>query len=130
MRVPPPRLARAMARQIRASLTELPDAPSAVRNEMLSIASTLRYLSAELEFGADHAKTCSAASNRLQALLRSVGLDLPTDVAEILKAIEAPAVASDLAEVILGWLVEFLHACNQSELGMYRSGLLPPRNAA
>ena len=130
MRVPPPRLARAMARQIRASLTELPDAPSAVRNEMLSIASTLRYLSAELEFGADHAKTCSAASNRLQAQLRSVGLDLPTDVPEILKAIDSPAVASDLTEVIFGWLVEFLHACNQGELGMYRSGLLAPRNAA
>lgn len=129
MRVPPPKLARAMARQVRATLAELPDAPSAVRNEMLSIASNLRYLSAELEFGADYKQTCAAAADRLQAQLRSVGLDLPADVPEALKAIASPAVPADRAEVIFGWLVEFLHACNQAELGMYRRGLLAPGTA-
>ena len=130
MRVPPPKLARAMGRQVRAALAELPDAPSGVRNEMLSIASSLRYLSAELEFGAEHAKTCAVAADSLKAQLRSVGLELPTDVPQILKVIESPAVAGDRAEVIFGWLVEFLHACNQAELGMYRQGLLAPRTAA
>lgn len=130
MRVSPPRLTRAMARQVRASLAELPDAPSAVRNEMLSIASTLRYLSAELEFGDDCARTCTTAANRLQAQLRSIGLDLPADVAQVLKAIASPTVGGEQAEVIFGWLVEFLHACNQAELRMYRSGLPAPRTAA
>ena len=120
-------LTRAMARQVRATLAELPDAPSAVRNEMLSLASILRYLSAELEFGAEHAHACAAAAERLQARLRGVGLDLPADVPEILKAIESPAITSDTADAIFGWLVEFLQVCNQSELGMYRRGLQAPR---
>ena len=64
------------------------------------------------------------------ALMRSVGLDLPTDVPAILKAIASPAAATDQAEVIFGWLVEFLHACNQAELGMYRQGLQTPWNKA
>lgn len=123
MRVSPPRLARAVARQVRACLSELPDAPSTVRNEMLSIASTLRYLSAELEHAADYAKACDAAADRLQTQLRSEGLNLPTDVSGILKAIASPTVASDRGVVIFGWLVEFLHTCNQAELGMYRQGL-------
>jgi hypothetical protein len=121
---------RAMARQVRASLAELGDAPSAVRSEMLSIASTLRYLSAELEFEADHANACASAADRLQAQLRGVGLHLPADVPQVLKAIKSPDIATDHAEVIFGWLVEFLHACNQSELGMYRHGLQAHRNLA
>lgn len=122
MRVPPASLTRAMARQIRACLSELPDAPSTVRNEMLSMASALRYLSAEIEHGADYAMVCAVAAGRLQAQLRGEGLDLPTDVALILKAIASPAVTTDRATVVFGWLVEFLHTCNQAELGMYRNG--------
>ncbi len=123
MRVSPPSLTRAMARQIRVCLSELPDAPSTVRNEMLSMGSALRFLSAELEYGLGYDLACGAAADRLQAQLRGEGLDLPTDVPLVLKAIASPAVASDRATVVFGWLVEFLHTCNQAELGMYRQGL-------
>ena len=112
-----------MARQVRACLADLPDAPSAVRNEMLSIASTLRYLSAELQYGAGYAQACDAAADRLQAQLRGAGLDLPTDVPKILKAIASPAMSDERASAVVAWLVEYLHACNQAELGMYRQGL-------
>lgn len=114
-----------MARQVRACLSDLPDAPSAVRSEMLSIASTLRYLSAELEYADDCARACAAAADRLHAKLRSEGLDLPTNVAQILGAIASPAVAGDRADVVFGALIEYLHTCNQAELGMYRTGLQP-----
>lgn len=123
MRVPPPKLLRAVVRQVRACLSELPDASTAVRSEMLSIASTLRYLSAELEYGADYARACAAAADRLQAQLRGEGLNLPTDVSSILQAIASPTVGGDRTVVIFGWLVEFLHTCNQAELGMYRQDL-------
>ena len=122
MRVSPPCLTRAMARQVRVCLSEVPDAPSTVRNEMLSMASALRFLSAELEHGADYAMACGAAADRLRAQLRGEGLDLPTDVPLILKAIASPAVSTDKATRVFGWLVEFLHTCNQAELGMYRQG--------
>ena len=123
MRVPPPRLARAMARQVRACLSELPDAPSGVRNEMLSIASCLRFLSAELEHGPDCSAACDAAANRLQTQLRSEGLDLPVDVPAILKEISSPAFEGGKGDLVFGWLVEYLQSCNQAELGMYRQGV-------
>lgn len=123
MRVPPPILANAMASQVRACLSELPQAPSAVRSEMLSIASTLRYLSAELAYGADCAKARDEAAELLQARLRAEGLALPAEVAAILEAMASPAVAPETSALIFGWLVEFLRACNQAELGMYRRGL-------
>ncbi|MGE4240146.1 hypothetical protein [Ramlibacter sp.] len=129
MRVPPPQLARAMARQVRATLAELPEAPSAVRNEMLSIASTLRHLSAELEFGAEHARVCTEAAGVLQAELKGFGLDLPTDVPAILRAIESPDIASDKADAVFSALVDYLRTCNRSELDMYRRGMQASRKA-
>jgi hypothetical protein len=130
MRIPTPKLTQSMARQVRACLSELPDAPTSVRNEMLSIASTLRYLSAELEYGADCDRACAAAAQRLQAQLRSVGLELPADAAQILRSIESPAVPGHKADVAFGALVEYLHTCNQAELGMYRQGLRPKGSKA
>lgn len=123
MRVSQPRLARAMARQVRSCLSELPNAPSMVRNELLSIASTLRYLSAELEYGADCAKACDLAAERLRAQLGEQGLDLGADVPRILEAIASPAFAGARADVIFTRVVEYLHACNQAELEVYRRGL-------
>jgi hypothetical protein len=117
-----------MGRQVRTCLSELPDASSAVRNELLSIASSLRYLSAELEQEPACSDACDAAARRLQAQLRAQGLDLPgeltgVDVTAVLQAIASPDVNEARAGRVFTSLVEYLHACNQAELGMYRRGL-------
>jgi hypothetical protein len=52
--------------------------------------------------------------------LRGVGLELPADVMQVLTS---PAINGEQSELIFNWLVEYLHACNQAELGMYRQGL-------
>lgn len=126
MRVPTPGLARAMARQVRVCLSDLPDAPSGVRSEMLSIASTLRYLSAELDQGPACVKACDAAAERLRSQLRAQGLDLSADVPRILEAIASPSFDGVRADAIFSRVVEYLHTCNQAELGMYRQGLQAP----
>ena len=115
-------LSRAVARQVRACLVDLPDASSTVRNEMLSIASTMRYLSSELEYGAQCAQTCEAFADRLRTQLQSVGLNLPSDVPAVLAAIASPTVASETQATVFRWLVQYLYDCNQAELGMYRQG--------
>jgi len=123
VRVPPPKLSKAIARRIRACLSELPDAPSAVRTEMASIASTLSFLSAELEYSEQHAKTCAASAAQLEARLGSLGLHLPADTLAILAHISSSSFPADKGDRVRDWLAEYLYACNQSELGMYRQGL-------
>ena len=123
VRVSSSELAKAMARQLRACLSDLPEAPSAVRAEMLSMASTLRYLSAELEHSREYTETCNSAAMLLRDRIQSIGLNLPTDVPSILAAISSPTFPVDTGTQILDWAIEFLHSCNQAELGMYRHGL-------
>lgn len=123
MRLSSPKLLQAMSRQLKECLSVLTDAPSAVRTELLSMTSTLRYLSVELEHAPEYAETCDSSAKLLKARLQTVGLDTPIDVPSILADISSPSFPADAGNQIFAWLVEYLQSCNQAELGMYRRGL-------
>ena len=130
VRVPQPLLVAAMARQLRSGVSELPDAPAAVRNELLSIASTLRFLASELEHGEACHRASLDAARELDGRLRSIGMADGVDLAGE-PAVDVPALLARIAqgtvppadaERVFAWLVDYQHACNQAELEMFRRG--------